>query len=69
MGLPSGEQKCRHVDQLYPIVESVVEQEPDWADAVPRSTEADAPQPDALFTVELNGNETIAASPTVHRSS
>ena len=44
-------------------MESVVEQEPDWADAVlSRSTEAAASQPNALPTDEPNGNEAVAAS-------
>lgn len=68
--LANGEQKRRHVDHIRPRVESVVEREPDWADAVPsRSTEAVAPQPAVLPTDESNGNEAVAAPPTLRRSS
>ena len=41
--LANSEQKRRHVDHLRPRVGSVVEEEPDWADAVPSElTEAAA---------------------------
>ena len=66
MKLANGEQKRKHVDHLHPRVESVVEREPDWADAVPSElTEAAVPQPDALS----NDESVVAASPALRRSS
>ena len=53
------------MDHLCPPVETDEEEEPDWADAVPRElTETAAPQP----TDESGGNDSVAASPTVRRS-
>ena len=67
--LANGEQKRRHVDHLRPRVGLVVEREPDWADAVPsESTEAAAPEPDALPYDESDGRD-VAASPALRRSS
>ena len=70
MKLANGDEKRRHVDHLCPRVETVKEPEPDWADAVPsESTEAAAPQPNTPSTDESGGNNTVATSPTLRRSS
>lgn len=61
--LGNGKQKRRHVDYLRPRVETVEEQKPDWADAVPSGPiEPAAPQPSID---ESGGNDTVAASPTL----
>ena len=63
----NGEQKRRHVDHLRPRVETVEEQKLDWADAVPSGPiKTAAPQPSID---ESGGNDTVAASPTLRRSS
>ena len=68
--LANSEQKRRHVDHLRPRVGSVVEEEPDWADAVPSElTEAAVPQPEALTNDESDGSDVVAVSPALRRSS